>query len=179
MRNAQRTLTVIIGLLAILLAGIAYLVRAYGIQATDPGPARLPERDFDAGCGGGGPGSVLLLHDRFRAGDSVAFGEHRVRRFSAPVQGGGAGRISAAFVRLSRAAAGLLAGDLRAGRACGGSADYISRRHRPADSAVRDRRVSGVHAVASGDGGALAAATRAAAPGAACSSTGWGPWPRA
>ncbi len=35
-RNAQRTLTVIIGLLAVLLAGIAYLVRAYGIQATDP-----------------------------------------------------------------------------------------------------------------------------------------------
>lgn len=36
-RNAQRTLTVIIGLLIILLAGIAYLVRAFGIQATDPG----------------------------------------------------------------------------------------------------------------------------------------------
>ena len=36
-RNAQRTLTVVIGLLAILLAGIAYLVRVYGIQATDPG----------------------------------------------------------------------------------------------------------------------------------------------
>ena len=35
-RNAQRTLTVIIGMLAVLLAGIAYLVRAYGIQATDP-----------------------------------------------------------------------------------------------------------------------------------------------
>jgi amino acid transporter len=35
-RNAQRTLTVVIGLLAILLAGIAYLVRGYGIQATDP-----------------------------------------------------------------------------------------------------------------------------------------------
>jgi hypothetical protein len=34
--NAQRTLTVVIGLLAALLAGIAYLVRAYGIQATDP-----------------------------------------------------------------------------------------------------------------------------------------------
>jgi len=34
--NAQRTLTVIIGLLAVLLAGIAYLVRAYAIQATDP-----------------------------------------------------------------------------------------------------------------------------------------------
>jgi amino acid transporter len=36
-RNAQRTLTVIIGLLIILLAGIAYLVRAYRIEATDPG----------------------------------------------------------------------------------------------------------------------------------------------
>ncbi len=36
-RNGQRTLTVIIGFLIILLAGIAYLVRAYGIRATDPG----------------------------------------------------------------------------------------------------------------------------------------------
>jgi amino acid transporter len=36
-RNAQKTLTVIIGLLIVMLAGIAYLVRAYGIAATDPG----------------------------------------------------------------------------------------------------------------------------------------------
>jgi amino acid transporter len=36
-KNAQRTLTVIIFLLAILLAGISYLVRVYGIVATDPG----------------------------------------------------------------------------------------------------------------------------------------------
>ena len=36
-RSAQRTLTVIIGLLVLLLAGIAYLVKAYGIAATDPG----------------------------------------------------------------------------------------------------------------------------------------------
>jgi amino acid transporter len=36
-RNAQRTLTVIIGFLIVLLAGIAFLVRAYGIMATDPG----------------------------------------------------------------------------------------------------------------------------------------------
>jgi amino acid transporter len=36
-RNAQRTLTVIIALLIVLLGGIAYLVRAYGIAATDPG----------------------------------------------------------------------------------------------------------------------------------------------
>src|SRR5713101_218732 len=36
-RNAQRTLTVIIFILAILLAGISYLVKVYGITATDPG----------------------------------------------------------------------------------------------------------------------------------------------
>jgi amino acid transporter len=36
-KNAQRTLTVIIALLALLLAGISYLVKVYGIAATDPG----------------------------------------------------------------------------------------------------------------------------------------------
>jgi amino acid transporter len=36
-KNAQRTLTVIIFILAMLLAGISYLVKAYGIVATDPG----------------------------------------------------------------------------------------------------------------------------------------------
>jgi amino acid transporter len=36
-KHAQRTLTTIIGLLIMMLAGIAYLVRAYGIAATDPG----------------------------------------------------------------------------------------------------------------------------------------------
>jgi amino acid transporter len=35
--TARRTLTVIIALLIVLLAGIAFLVRAYGIGATDPG----------------------------------------------------------------------------------------------------------------------------------------------
>jgi amino acid transporter len=36
-KNAQMTLTVVIAILAILLAGISYVVRAYGIVATDPG----------------------------------------------------------------------------------------------------------------------------------------------
>ncbi len=36
-KNAQRTLTIIIFLLALLLAGISYLVKVYGIAATDPG----------------------------------------------------------------------------------------------------------------------------------------------
>jgi amino acid transporter len=38
-KAAQRTLTVIIGILALMLAGIAYLVRAYSVGATDPGSA--------------------------------------------------------------------------------------------------------------------------------------------
>ncbi len=36
-KNAQWTLTIIIFLLAVLLAGISFLVKAYGIAATDPG----------------------------------------------------------------------------------------------------------------------------------------------
>jgi amino acid transporter len=36
-KNAQRTLTVIIVLLAVLLGGISYLAKVYGIAATDPG----------------------------------------------------------------------------------------------------------------------------------------------
>jgi amino acid transporter len=36
-KNAQRTLTVIIFVLAVMLAGISYLVKIYGIAATDPG----------------------------------------------------------------------------------------------------------------------------------------------
>jgi amino acid transporter len=38
-KNAQRTLTVVIALLIVLLAGIAYLARVYHIVATDPGAA--------------------------------------------------------------------------------------------------------------------------------------------
>jgi amino acid transporter len=38
--NAQRTLTVIIALLIVLLAGIAYLVAAYGVGATDPNSSK-------------------------------------------------------------------------------------------------------------------------------------------
>jgi amino acid transporter len=38
-KNAKTTLTIIIALLAILLLGIAWLCRAYGIAATDPGGA--------------------------------------------------------------------------------------------------------------------------------------------
>ncbi|HEY0757822.1 MAG TPA: APC family permease [Acidisarcina sp.] len=38
--NAKRTLTIIIGLLIVLLAGIAFLCKAYGVGATEPGGPR-------------------------------------------------------------------------------------------------------------------------------------------
>jgi amino acid transporter len=38
-QTARRTLTIIIGLLILMLAGIAFLVKAYNISATDPGAA--------------------------------------------------------------------------------------------------------------------------------------------
>ena len=38
-QNAQRTLTLVVAILGLLLAGIAYLCRAYGIAATDPNGA--------------------------------------------------------------------------------------------------------------------------------------------
>jgi amino acid transporter len=38
-KNAQQTLTVVMGLLLAMLAGMAFLVRAYGIAATDPSKA--------------------------------------------------------------------------------------------------------------------------------------------
>jgi amino acid transporter len=41
---AQRTLTVIIGILMVLLFGIAYLAKVYGVMAMDPNATQLPER---------------------------------------------------------------------------------------------------------------------------------------
>ncbi len=49
---------------------------------------RISERPFHSGGGCGRPRAFLLLHHRFRAGDFVAFRQHRVCGFSALVQSG-------------------------------------------------------------------------------------------
>ncbi len=54
----------------------------------DSGKTRLPERPLDAGGGGRGARLVLLRDRRIGAGHSVALGEHRLRRFPAPLQDG-------------------------------------------------------------------------------------------
>jgi hypothetical protein len=134
-KNAKITLTIIIALLCVLLLGIALLCRAYGVAATDPDHCL----DF-AGTG--------------------ALCEYGLCRFSPADEGDCAAGLSAACVSASRAAFALLVGNLRAGGADGGAADFIRRCHGPADSAVRDWGFSGVYALASGNGGALAEAGR-------------------
>ena len=156
-RNAQRTLTVIIALLAILLAGIAYLVRAYGIQATDPG---LPGYQsvismLVAAMAGRGIfyyftiGSVLVI---LSLSANTAFADFpRLCKAVAhdgflPHSFGFRGRrlVYSQGIYVLAVLSGILL-------------IYVSRRNRPADSALRDWRVSRLHAVASGNGGPLAA----------------------
>jgi len=68
-KSAQRALTAIIAILIVLLAGIAYLVRAYHIGATDPGKAGYQSvlSQLTAAVGGQGVfyyvtiGSILLV----------------------------------------------------------------------------------------------------------------------
>jgi hypothetical protein len=86
-RTAQRTLTLIIGLLIVMLGGIAYLVRAYHITATDPGPAGLSKRPLDGGGGCCRPRRLLLRGHRVHSHRARAFGEHRLRRLPAPLPG--------------------------------------------------------------------------------------------
>src|SRR5437870_3327928 len=67
-KNAQRTLTVIIFLLAVLLAGISYLVKVYGIAATDPGSAARHANEHYPACAGRG---ARTRHRSFDIPDSL------------------------------------------------------------------------------------------------------------
>jgi amino acid transporter len=69
-KNAQRTLTVIIFLLAVLLAGISYLVKTYGIAATDPGAPGYQSVLSMLTSAVFGKGAFLLPHHRL---DSWSF----------------------------------------------------------------------------------------------------------
>ena len=156
-KNAKTTLTIIIALLAMLLLGIALLCRAYGIAATDPGGAGYESVLSMLTRAVMGHGwfyyltivSVLLV---LALSANTAFADFpRLTRAIARRQ------LHAACVPDSRAAAAVLVGHLCAGGADGAAADPVWRRDGPADSAVCDRRVHGVHAVAGGHGDALEA----------------------
>ena len=101
--NAHRTLTVIVVVLAVLLGGIAYLVRA-----TASARCRRTSRDYQSvlsqlTAAVVGRGLVLLRHDRQRAGDAVPVGQHQLRGLPPPVPADRAGRLPAPRLRRRRA----------------------------------------------------------------------------
>ena len=65
--DARRTLTAIIAILAVMLAGIAYLCSAYHIGATEPGAAGYQSILSQLVAAVVGKGVVLLRHDRLGA----------------------------------------------------------------------------------------------------------------
>ncbi len=154
-RNAQRTLTVIIGLLIVLLAGIAYLVRAYGIAATDPGAPGYQSvlSMLVAAVAGRGwfyyvtIGSVLVI---LSLSANTAFADFP-RLCRAVAQNN---FLPHSFA-LSRPASRLLAGHFRARPTRSGPASRIPRRHGPFDPALCNRRIPRVHFVAGRHGGPL------------------------
>ena len=82
-KHAQRTLTVIIAILIVLLLGVAYLSKVYGITATDPGASGLSERAEHAGRGGLWPGMVLSADDGVGVGGAGAECEYGICGLSA------------------------------------------------------------------------------------------------
>ena len=160
--HARRTLTAIIALLAVLLAGIAYLCRAYGIGATEPGQAGYESvlSQLIAAVVGRGVfyyvtiGSVLSV---LALSANTGFADFprlcRVIAQDGFLPNGFAHRgrrlvYSHGILVLAALSAALLI--------------VLRRDHRPPDPAVRRRGVPGLHALAGGDGRALAARRRAA-----------------
>ena len=155
-KNARRTLTVIIFLLAVLLAGISYLVKAYGIAATDPGQP--------------GYQSVLSMLIAAVFGKGIFY--YVTIASILLVLSLSANTAFADFPRLCRAIAQnnylphafgyrgrrlvYTYGIVVLAVLCGGSAHSFWRRHRSAYPALRRRRFPGLHAFAVRHGHALA-----------------------
>jgi hypothetical protein len=81
-KNAHATLTVIVATLILLLAGIAYLCRAYNIIATPPGQPRISECPVATHSSGDWPGRLLLHHHGCSPHSAGAFREYFLCRFS-------------------------------------------------------------------------------------------------
>ena len=85
--TAKRTLTIIIALLMLMLGGIAYLVKAYNIAATDPGATGYQSVLSMLVGSGRGTRNFLLRKDRFGSGGARPFGKYSVCGFSAAMPG--------------------------------------------------------------------------------------------
>ena len=161
-KYARRTLTTIIGILILMLAGVALLSRAYHIAATTPGRSgyeSVLSQLIGAVAGKGhfyylAIGSILLV---LVLQANTAFADFpRVCRAIAR------GRISAARICHPWTTARLLPGHLRAGVSFGGAADCLRRHHRSLDSVICGGRVHGIHAFTGGNGSPLEAHRRSA-----------------
>ena len=159
-KSAQRALTAIIAILIVLLAGIAYLVRAYHIGATDPGKAGYQSvlSQLTAAVAGQGVfyyitmGSILLV---LALSANTAFADFpRLCRAVAED-----GYLPQGFASL-RKAAGVLARDLGARRAVCLAAYLVWRGHGSFDSVVCRGCFPGVHALPSRHGSSLEANRR-------------------
>ena len=159
-KRAQRTLTMIIGILMVLLFGIAYLAKLYRVMPMDAGWLGLSELAELAGHGGVRARLVLLPDDGQRFAGAGVEREYGVCGFSAADARDCDARLSAACVYSARAPAAVFAWDLCADGIYGGDPDPVRRRDGQVDSAVCDWSVSRVYAVAGRDGGALAEGRR-------------------
>lgn len=155
--NARRTLTLIIGILILLLAGIAYLARVYHIGATEPGAAGYQSILSQLVAAIVGTGvfyyicigailSVLALSANTGFADFPAtLPRHRAKRFPA------------AHLRFAWTTPRLFAGHLRLDGALRNFAHHLRRHHRPLDSAFCHRSFPRLHTLAGRHGGTLAA----------------------
>ena len=158
--HARRTLTAIIALLAVLLAGIAYLCRAYGIGATEPGQPGYESvlSQLVAAVVGKGVfyyvtiGSVLAV---LALSANTGFADFpRLCRVIAQD-----GFLPSAFAHRGRRLV-YSQGILVLAGLSGVLAGPVPRDHRQPDPPVRGRGVPGLHALAGGDGRALARSRR-------------------
>src|SRR5215469_11774561 len=158
-KYAKLTLTIIIGILILMLLGIAFLVPAYGIAATDPG---MPGYDsvlsqLLAAVTGRGAfywlsiGSILVV---------LSLGEYRLRRLPASRPRHRAKWVPPSCVRFAWASFGFCARHLLAGPTHRNLAGSFSGCHRPFNSALCSGRVSGLHPFAGWHGDALEAPWR-------------------
>jgi amino acid transporter len=159
--GARRTLTAIVSILIVLLAGIALLTQAYGIGATPPGRTGYQSVLSMLTAAVAGRGRHLWNHHGVRAGSALPFCEHIFRWISATVQHGGQPRLSAAQFRNSWAAAGIFGVHLGTRHSRGGLAAPLRRDYRPPDTIIRRGCFLGLHALAGGDGSPLEDASRA------------------
>ena len=162
--TAQKTLTVIILILMVLLAGIAYLCSAYGVGATDPVHHYESVLSMLLRCPAAGEKCFITVSIASILPEFLSLSA-RIRRYglSAPLphlpSSPATGTCQTRF-RVDGPPLSLHQWHLRAGGADGRPADPVQRRHRPVDSVVRGRGIPGIPAFAGGNGGALEARRR-------------------